>query len=371
MSGSDMGVQKIENILLDDLLLDPQNPRLPNAIEDESDIADWLVKNADVGELMSSIGSQGYFGGEPILITPEGAPAGKYYVVEGNCRVTACKLLQSTDLLSKQRPSISASQAEATHKPSALPCVSYDTRNEVLGYLGYRHVTGVHSWDALQKARYLKQLREMMIDQGVDAGELLSQLAKEVGSRRDYVAKLLTGVALYDKIVENDFFDLPKLDENDISFSLLTTALSYKDICTFIGLEGPADEAAESLDMANLENLTDWMFRRTGENRTRLGESRNLKALAAVVSHHESLSHFKDGMPLDEAVEWTSLPDELYRSAIDLVISSLRRGSSSMHNVKKITESDIENLKEINSLTKSLHTLAKAKLSESEEFEDL
>jgi len=136
----------------------------------------------------------------------------KFFVIEGNCRLAACKLLQNPSFIERRRRSIEDAADSADFKPTELPCVVYTTRREVLGYLGYRHVTGVHAWDALQKARYLAQLREVMIESGVGDGDLLKRLAKDIGSRSDYVAKLLTGLKLYENIVEADFFGFKGMD---------------------------------------------------------------------------------------------------------------------------------------------------------------
>lgn len=42
--------------------------------------------------------------------------------------------------------------------PSVAPCIIYDNEADIIDYLGYRHITGVKDWGALEKARYLDRL---------------------------------------------------------------------------------------------------------------------------------------------------------------------------------------------------------------------
>lgn len=353
---------KVEKIALDLLILDPKNPRLPPNIQNcaEDGFFEYLIKSADVLELMGSIGSRGYFSGEPILVTKEGAPEGQYIVVEGNCRLTACKLLNNPELAVKRRKSVAEIAEQAKFSVNELPCVIYETRDEIIEYLGYRHVKGAHPWDALQKARYLDQLRDRLSGK-FQGQELYKQLAKEIGSRSDYVAQLLASLNLYNQIDDNDFFDTD-LNESDISFSLLSTSLSYNSICNFLGLQNRKDVEAKNIDIKSLENLTKWLFEQTKEGVTRLGESRNLKSLAAVIEHEVALEKFIKGESLDEAQNWTTLPYETFLLSVQESKTALKRASEVIHRVSETKEDDISELKEVNQLLRGLADQVKGKL---------
>lgn len=354
--------KKVQNLKISNLMLDPENPRLPPDRKAGGDpaIIQWLYDNADVGELMLSIGGQGYFQGEPLLVTTEGAPAGKFIVVEGNCRLAAAKLLSDTALMPKPPKAVREASDSASFRPEELPCIWFEHRKDILKYLGYRHVTGVHPWDALQKARYLRQLRELY---PLPAGrwEQYKQLAREIGSRADYVAKLLTGLKLVDLVAERKYFGIKGLDEEKLNFSLLTTALSYSKICDFLGLESSTDEEAPNLREERLGHLVSWLFEEHKEGRTRLGESRNLKTLAAVVAHEEALRKFSEGMPLEEAENWTNVAEENFRDALSTAIASLQRARDVVHRVHKTNDADLETLRELNQIVVALHSIAKDK----------
>ena len=81
-------------------------------------------------------------------------------VVEGNRRLAALKLLQNPGLTDFRRTSISQLVEDAQHIPNEVPCIVYDTRDEILDYLGFRHVTGIKSWGPLSKARYLARTEQ-------------------------------------------------------------------------------------------------------------------------------------------------------------------------------------------------------------------
>lgn len=356
--------RSVQNVALENLILDPKNPRLPPNVQNgkEEDFFEYLMKSADVLELMGSISSRGYFSGEPILVTKEDAPEGRYIVVEGNCRLTACKLLNNPGLAVKRKKSVAEIAEQAIYTVNELPCVVYKTRDEILDYLGYRHIKGAHSWDSLQKARYLDQLKIRYTSE-YKGQELYKHLANSIGSgkRTDYVAQLLSTLNLYNQIDDNDFFDTG-LNEGDINFSVLSTSLSYKPICKYLGLENSKDIEGHNLDIKRLENLTKWLFEKNKEGITRLGESRNLRSLSAVVEHEEALEQFIKGESLDEAKNWTTLPRENFIISVQESKAALRRALAVIHRVPKTSYDDIAELKEVGQLLKGLADQVKGKI---------
>jgi len=246
--------------------------------------------------LMASIGEQGYSAAEPLLVTEKNAE-GKYRVIEGNRRLCALKLLREPTLVAAKSASLKKVALEAKQRPDEVPCIVYRSREDVLAYLGYRHITGIKQWDSLAKARYLRQLYQKS-EEATEEGKC-RELAGIIGSRSDYVRKLLCGLAVYDKIQEEGFFNIPDLERN-ISFSLITTALSYTELRSFAGLASGGEVHPQSLEVGHLKEFTEWLFKTT-EGKTRLGESRNLGQLAAVVADKEALREFRDGKGLETA----------------------------------------------------------------------
>ena len=140
----------IQEILIDNLRFDPFNPRLPRLSriyeqQDDSEIIDWMLIDASLIDLFSSIANNGYFAGEPIVVVKgEGVD---YIVVEGNRRLAAVKLLNNPQLSSIKQATIRdiIQEREIKEIPHSLPCYILEYREQADDYLGFRHVTGVKS----------------------------------------------------------------------------------------------------------------------------------------------------------------------------------------------------------------------------------
>jgi hypothetical protein len=314
-----------------------------------------MLRDASIIELMGSIGEKGYFPGEPILVVEDKSKEGSYRVVEGNRRLCAVKLLLNPDIAQIRRKSVHEASASSSQKPEKLPVLIFNDRSEILGYLGYRHVTGIKQWEPLAKAKYLSQFKETLIT--AEPSDQYRTLAKIIGSRSDYVARLLTGLALYEQIEENGFFGIMSLSADDIDFSLLTTALSYSNIVSFLGLPNSSNPSLPGLKKESLKELTEWMFERIGEGRTRLGESRHLKALNAVVIYEKALESFRSGRPLKEAELLTENPAEIFAISIMNSKSNLEMARTHVHLVERPSPVDAENLLEITKLARDLRTV--------------
>src|SRR5437762_2808571 len=78
---------------LSDLYFDHHNPRLLTDFtdDDQPDMFRYLITDIGVDDLLQSIGASGLFNADPIIVKDR--PGGGYYVIEGNRRVAALKLL--------------------------------------------------------------------------------------------------------------------------------------------------------------------------------------------------------------------------------------------------------------------------------------
>ena len=356
-------------ISIDCLRLDPDNPRLPSRLGRgrEDRILHWMLVNSSVTDLIRSIGEQGYFNGEPLLVVP--LDDSNYTVVEGNRRLAALKLLRDPARATFRKATISTLVDEAREKiPSTVPCIIYDSRDEILEYLGFRHVTGIKSWGPLSKARYLQDLSTSAQYENVEGDEKYRQLAKVIGSRMDYVKRILAGLKLYDDIAQQGFYNIEKLDETTLSFSLITTALANRHIVEFLGLESAQDLTQSDLNHPQLEELTRWAFERDHDGNTRLGESRRIKDLNRVVEKPAALEQFRKGRSLDEALIYTGLPVESYRLLLQKAKTNISDAQIQLNQVREgLTEYDEVILDDINILIQDVSNILKGRL---EQFRD-
>jgi hypothetical protein len=253
-------------------------------------------------------------------VTPQGD---RYHVIEGNRRLAALKLLNTLEKVPEGRFSIEEAIEQATHRPDNVPCLIFQNPDLILRYLGFRHITGIKSWSSLQKARYLKRMRDRFYAE-LDGKEQLIRLAREIGSRSDYVGQMLTALNLYERAEKADFYGVPGLEPMEIDFSVLSTGLSYTNIAKYVRLENRQDMVGAEVSEENLKNLLTWMFVARGNQKPVLGDSRNLKLLACVVESEEAVTHLLREGNLDAAYQLSRGPAQALNLALKTIEKKLK-----------------------------------------------
>jgi hypothetical protein len=305
----------IKQLGLDQLLLDEANPRLPESIQrDQRALIDYIADTTSIEELMRAIGENDYFPGEPLIAVPH--KDGQHFViVEGNRRLTALKLLQNPENCSNPGSKMREIASSARYKPTFVPVVIQPTRDAVLPYLGFRHITGVKQWEPLAKARYIEQLFNSTTTT-LPVKSRYEEVARAIGSRRDYIRRNLDALAVYKEMRDKDFYEIEGLNDQAIKFSVLSTALADDKIGSFVGISIKSQEGdfntqdpiinPASLKKREIEELTKWLFEKDKQGKTKVGESRNLRYLGAVIDHPKALAAFRASSPLKIAFQMTS-----------------------------------------------------------------
>jgi hypothetical protein len=306
------------------LLLDDDNPRLPGYLDREQEnMFEFLAKNSAIEELVSAIGANGFFESEPLI----GVPHNKsIIIVEGNRRLTALKLLndETFEGISKK---LKDAISYAKHKPAEVSVAIYESRADVLNYLGNKHIAGVKPWGALAKARYAKQLLDL---QSTDNSyqERIREVARSIGSRSDFLSRALKALDAYQIAQSNEFFGLIGVDEETVKFSLLGTALDYEGIQDFVYENTEIEFSDRKFITEHLKELFSWMFEKDETGKTRVGESRNLRELTKVVVSAEGLKKFRQGMSLSQAYKMTDGLAQEYDTLATKIQNSLREANS-------------------------------------------
>ncbi len=175
--------------------------------------------------------------------------------------------------------------------------IVYFKRDEVVPYLGVRHIVGIQKWDSYAKARYIANL----VDEGKSLQEVEAQIGDSQGSaRKNYISY---------KLVQQtrDEFDYDtKAAEND--FSLLILSIGQGKIKRYLGLpkrikdtDPNAPVPKEKID--NLSNLMSWLF---GDERYApvIKESRDITSyLSHVVESPEALKYLERNRDLSAAYD--------------------------------------------------------------------
>ncbi|MBQ9274462.1 MAG: ParB N-terminal domain-containing protein [Succinivibrio sp.] len=293
---------KHQDLNLMDLLPDEHNPRfsLP-ATAKENEL--WMQRYGNLDELMAAIGEVGYNPAEPLLVVP--ADAGKYTVVEGNRRLCALRLLKDPTLAQARAETFKKLAANAVYKPTTIPCIIYDERSEIEKYLGFRHVTGIKEWGAYEKARFLEKIAAQLRKESTNLQneEVYRQIAHNIGSRRDYVEKLLTALALFNLADQKNFYGCAERVQ-ELNFSWMSSALSYRSITSFLKLRTEDGHlAVSSLDHERFALLFKLLYRRGQHPRVR--ESRDIAKVARIAENEEALQRLCSGEDsLDTALGW-------------------------------------------------------------------
>ncbi|WP_139200005.1 hypothetical protein [Curtobacterium sp. MCBA15_008] len=148
-----------DKLVTRDLLLDPENPRLPEDLvgKSQSAMLEYLVENDVLEEIAESIFLNGFFPNEPLIVLPPDE-RGARIVVEGNRRLATLQIiLQSPDAQevgAKFDLDFSPTQLAALEE---VPAYEVANRRELASYLGFRHINGIRTWGASEKARYVSQ----------------------------------------------------------------------------------------------------------------------------------------------------------------------------------------------------------------------
>lgn len=348
--------QKYVELTLDELALDLENPRLPKELNAGAadTIVNWLLDETSLIDLMLAIGNNGYFVGEPLLVAKEND---KYVVVEGNRRLSCLMLLQHPEIATKQKSKVNRVIELTSERPTLIPCILFDAREDIEQYLGFKHVTGVKEWSVLAKARYLNGLLPRLVSQ--DANDQYKELAKKIGSKADYVRRLLVAYQLYLLIEDNDFFKIPGLTETTLYFGYLVDCLHRVNIREFIGVEinspTPVQQLAQEEYLQNFENLIDWFFRKNEFNKTLVkGDSKSLTKLDTVLSHHIAKEKFCMSGDLEAAFSYTEETSVSFHSNLSQSLNFLELAQGQIHKIEQHGVTDKDVLTQIHSLARIL-----------------
>ncbi|MCI4626824.1 MAG: hypothetical protein L3V56_12815 [Candidatus Magnetoovum sp. WYHC-5] len=284
-----------------DLYFDNDNYRLPKRLKESAyseifikDILEYMVTQTNIVYIMKTIAERGFFFGEPLLVVHK-EKEGKFIVVEGNLRLGAVMLLNSPELITINKEiieKIAQKAKEKRHIPKNLPITVHDSRNDIIHYLGYRHVTGITEWSSLAKARYVSQLYDKSLCK--DEQSKILEIANISGMHPDDIKELRVALNVFETIENNRYFGITNLSEESICFSLILIALSHSEIYEYL-----FSSTNEELNIERLRELSGWIFDKYKEGKSRLGSYENFSKLAKIVTKEKYLEKFRDNRQID------------------------------------------------------------------------
>ena len=328
-------VNNIREKNVSDLLLDLENPRLleQTKFNNQKDALDYMVAKYAVEELIKAIGENGYFSGEPLVIIKNKVDSG-YIVVEGNRRLAALKILNNPELAKDGAIKKLAKSAKQT--PLNIPCVEFKNRDEVLSYLGLRHVVGVKSWGPLAKARYIEKMLENL-EENIPTDKKIKHISRSMGSRSDYVRKSLLTLYVYDIVKDNGFFELKDVGEETFLFSVFMSALSKPSIKKFLGMPNNFNlNFSEKVKLKNLELIVKIVCEKRNGGKTILGHPREIASLAIVVETPKAVERLRETSSIEEALRETNSINKNFSSSLYEAKAALADAQNNVQELRKI-----------------------------------
>lgn len=266
-----------------------------------------------VDDLLSSIATNGFFGGEPLIVEAAGD---QFTVLEGNRRLAALLILADDSRASEQkrRGDVFRARMEENNKtvPQQIPVVivnGSDEANQALAYLGTKHIVGAKQWDSYAKAKWMAEMRE--------ATEFsLTQIKQMIGDTGGLVNRMLEGYYVVEQLREDARFDPGQSyvrgrgSNPEFPFSWVYSALSLSGIRKFTGLE-EGEPIAKPVPADSIQNAADLMEMMFGNRQLSkppvIKESRNLGELAKALLDVSQSAKLREGKDL-KAVQEESVP---------------------------------------------------------------
>ena len=345
--------EKYINISVEDLKLDLFNPRLPKSKQgkDENVVIEYLLLEAATTELMESIGENGFFAGEMLLVVQAGDDE-KYIVVEGNRRLAAVKLLSDPSLAKVKKFATKDISDQAKHKPTKLPCLVFDSREEITQYIGFVHITGNKAWRMLAKARYLHDLRKSEKYRNLSLNEACDVLANIVGTSSPYVRRMLVGYSLYEIVEDEGFYLIDGLSDSTFFLNYFTDGIQKENIRKYINIDLGSETPLADLNKDHLRDLVSWWFQ-VNEGVTRvIGDS--MRLLNEVLGDEVALAEFKRGISIEAAYELTSDIDIQFEDKIRQAIKAMEQADRISNKVKHFYDELDEDLKSLRKIAMKL-----------------
>lgn len=302
---------QVELIDVDQLLLDPDNPRLESVTKGttQEDLIRAMWREMAVSEVAMSIAENGFFREEPLFAIPAPPMAGadkksikhqRYIVVEGNRRLTAVKLLLDERLRERVKatdlPDISATRRTELQ---TLPVSIYATKEQLWTYFGFRHVNGPKEWDSLSKAAYIAHVVR-------DFGIPLDIISRKIGDQHSTVERIYRGYVLLEQAERDTGFHREDRNRNRFYFSHLYTAASYQEILKFLGTDDKKTLRPNPVPRshkAQLEELMIWLFgsKERAVDPVVRTQAPDLGRLRAVLGSPPALAALRSGIRLERA----------------------------------------------------------------------
>lgn len=314
-----------KSLKISDLLLDPENPRIPEPDDgkprSQAELARILDMGFDAFTVAESLAVHGYFASEPMIAIS--GTNGKWIVVEGNRRLTA--ILGLTDagirggFLEAKKWDEIATNSKITSNDS-IPVVIASSRLDAAPIIGTKHIGGILQWKPYPQARYIANLVDVHKVAFADVATLL-------GLKKNLVIDLYR-----EQAISNQAKSLGINTGNvESAFSLLTVAMRNSKLREHVGAPvGTAVKQGEDpIPAEKFEEIKEILTFIFGDENTEaiITDSRQITTLANVVANPEGLKALRAGKSLDEAKQKITVSGQ---TPLERLVNRLTAGKNAL-----------------------------------------
>lgn len=348
-----MGIStKLRYAALDDLYLDPKNPRLGRHYANVNSSQEEILEVMDAWTLdelaISYVESGGFWTYEALLVVKEVLDdKQRLVVVEGNRRLAALIYLRRAvngEQVSQEWSSLvkNFNVPDGFFKKlfNEIPYILVDTRQEIEAFLGFRHVTGIKQWPSEQKAQYIVRLID---EQKMNYEEVM----RKIGSRTSTVKQHYISYRLLLQM-ENELEDF-SIEDAKGRFSVMYLSLRTQGVRKYLHIDmfgDPSDVQRpvpkEHLDA--LANFARWLFGSKQHNQDPLfNDSRRVNEFSQILASPEAVEYLKGQKNPDFDYAFQLAGGEEYH-----LVQLLSKATSNVGSVLKRVDdyTDSENIQE-------------------------
>lgn len=328
----------IDEASIDDLYLDPHNPRLGRHVARKAlrqdavleKMHDWALE-----ELAVSIIESGYWQEEALIVVRQ-----KLYdrprkiVVEGNRRLAALKLIQkarNTVANSKWRGIIAGASDAKLNKLKRAPYIEKPNRKAVQAYLGFRHVTGIKEWPPAEKAQFIAHLIE-------DEHLTYEQVRRRIGSKTPTVRQNYISYRLLLQMETRDDIAVSSVEER---FSVLYLSLRTDGVQKYLHIDieaepGAAQRPVPQRRMRHLVTFAMWLF---GDEHSHpiIQDSRLVDSFGKVLLNTKAVEYLEraDSPSFDVARRMAGVAETEVARHIETAADEIEEALRAAHQYKK------------------------------------
>lgn len=284
-----------EDLAVADLNLDLRNPRMPEQeFNSEDDAIEHLVDNADVGELVESIGNSGWLDFEPLIVLDDGSKT----VLEGNRRLAALRIISDARI----RELSGLALPDPLHlgaKPKTVRVRLVSSRADAREYIGFKHINGAFKWDALAKAHYAW---DWLND---DESVTVETVSKRLGDKHRTVSRMVNGYIVLLQ-AEEAGFNREDREKTSFYFSHLYTALSTASVRRYLELPEPGmalldKDPVPTSAVPKLLDFMSWLYGQRDTPALIRSQNPDLNTLVSVLGNEASTKVLEATRSLEDA----------------------------------------------------------------------